>query len=91
MTTPPPPPRIGLNPLTADEVNYNVGLMLRQFVDMQETVGHYQDWLAAMDLKAPPYEMDEGLEATIKTAVGGLDAALDALDMTFINRLIGIW
>lgn len=30
-------------------------------------------------------------ETLIKSAVGDLDTALDAIDMTFINQLVGLW
>ena len=91
MAMPPYPPRIGLNPQTADDVNFQVGTMLRQFTDIKESVGHYQAWLAGVDLKVPPYDMSEELETLIKSAVFGLDTSLDTVDMTFINRLVGIW
>jgi len=97
MTLPPPimppspNPRVGMNPTTGDEVNYSVGTLLRDFVTLKEKVNHYQAWLAGAVLTDPPYDIDPDLDATIKTAVNGLDTSLDAVDMTFINRLVGIW
>jgi hypothetical protein len=91
MTMPPVPVRVGMNPLTADEVNVNVGTLLRQFVIIKENVGHYQAWLAGVDLKAEPYNMEADLEGLLKSAVFGLDSSLDAIDMSFINRLVGVW
>ena len=91
MTIPPSPTRVGLNPVTSDEVNLNVGTLLRQFVDIKENVGHYQEWLAGVDLKAAPYYMEADLETLLKSAVNGLDSSLDTVDMTFINRLVGLW
>lgn len=82
---------VGLTPKTADEINYNVGTLLRRFVDDKESVNHMADALAPLDLKAEPYLMSEEDETLIKSAVNGLDTALDAIDMTFINRLVGIW
>ena len=41
-----PPPRVGMNPQSADEVNMSVGQMLRDFTVLKERVGHYQAWLA---------------------------------------------
>jgi hypothetical protein len=35
--------------------------------------------------------MPEDQETLIKSAVNGLDADLDSVDMTFINRLVGLW
>ena len=84
-------PRVGMNPTTADEVNWQVGTLLRQFIDHAETVGHYQDWLVGVDLKVAPYNMTPELEGAIKSAVGDLNTALEAIDRTFINRLVGIW
>ena len=68
-----------------------MGTLLRQFIDYAETVGHYQDWLLTIDLKVEPYNMTPELESTIKSAIGDLNTALDAIDTTFINRLVGIW
>jgi len=85
------PPRVGMNPQSADEVNVQVGSVLRQFCGIKESIGHYQAWLNGVDLKAEPYNMDADLETLIKSAVIGLDTELDTVDMTFINRLVGIW
>ena len=64
MTIPAPPlppspnPRVGMNPTSGDEVNYNVGQLLRDFVVLKERVGHYQAWLAGVVLTDEPYNMD---------------------------------
>jgi hypothetical protein len=92
MTMPPVyPPRVGMNPQTADEVNMSTGALLRQYVEIMQRVSHNAEWFAGVDLKAEPYNMTAELEGTIKSAVIGLDTALEGVDMTFINRLIGIW
>lgn len=91
MTVPPPPVRVGLSPVSSDEVNMNVGLILRQFTDNKESIGHQREWLAAIDLKAEPYNMTADHETLIKSAIADLDTALDQVDMTFINRLTGLW
>jgi hypothetical protein len=85
------PATVGLSPKTADEVNYSVGIMLRQFTDVQESVGHFREWLAAADLKVAPYNFAADQETLIKSAIADLDTALDGVDMTFINRLTGLW
>jgi hypothetical protein len=41
-------------------------------------------------LKLAPYYFTPDQETQIKTAYSQLDADLDALDMTFVNRLIGM-
>jgi len=81
----------GLTPKNADEVNNNVGVILRRFVDDRESVNHLQANLSPLDLKAEPYLMSAEDETLIKSAVNGLDEALDAVDMTFISRLVGMW
>jgi hypothetical protein len=91
MTMPPIPPRVGMNPQSSDEVNVSTGNMLRDFIVLKERVGHCQAWLNGVDLKTPPYNMSDELETLIKSAVFGLDTSLDAVDMTFINRMVGIW
>lgn len=95
MTMPMPPPggqtTPGLTPTNASDVNTNVGALLRQFSEVKARVGHFQDWLATVDLKAQPYLMTDADETLTKSAIGSLDASLDAVDMTFINRLTGLW
>jgi hypothetical protein len=81
----------GLTPSTAQEVNHNVGTILRRFVDAKNSVSQLQANLAPLDLKAQPYLMTEEDETLIKSAVNGLDTDLDAVDMTFIDRLTGQW
>jgi len=81
----------GSSPANAAEVNTFIGQHLRNFTDTKETIGHDRDWLATADLKLPPYEMTADEETLIKTAILELDNALDAIDMTFINRLTGLF
>ena len=81
----------GMNPSSASEVNVNVGTVLRLFVDNKESIGHMRESLAPIDLKAEPYNMTPEDETLIKSAINDLDTALDAVDMSFINRLVGMW
>ena len=81
----------GLTPKTADEINHNVGTILRRFVDDKESVGHLKESLAPIIMTEPPYTMTAEEETLIKSAVNDLDTALDAIDMTFINQLVGLW
>ena len=81
----------GLTPKTADEINNNVGVILRRFVDDKESVSHMRENLAGLDLQAEPYLMSAEDETLIKSAINDLDTALDAIDMTFINQLVGVW
>jgi hypothetical protein len=91
MTAPPPPTRFGLNPQNGDELNISVGNILRLFTDTKESIDHYAEWMLAVDLKEPPYNVTDEQESVIKSAIIGLDTSLDAVDMTFIRRLTGIW
>jgi hypothetical protein len=91
MSTPPPPATIGSQPKSADEVNNLIGTHLRGFVAARGTVHQDQDFFAATDLKAEPYYFSAAQEADLKTAISQLDAALQAIDMTFINRIVGMW
>lgn len=92
-----PPPNYGtkttpgLAPGNAYDVNYAIGTHLRQYVDIMESIGHDHDSLAPLDLKAEPYNMSADDETLIKSAINGLHDALQAVDMTFINRLTGLW
>jgi len=87
---PPPPTTIGTQPRNADEVNGLIGTHLRGFSASKITINQDAAWLAVTDLKGPPYYFSADQEATIKSAIADLDTALDAVDMTFISRIIGI-
>lgn len=80
----------GLSPQSANDVNMSVGLLLRQYADLRGLIHQQWSWLAAEDLKVPPYDMDPTDETLIKSALGPLDEAQQAVDMTFISRLIGL-
>lgn len=90
-TEPQPPTTVGLSPKTADEVNYSVGSLLRQFTNVKESISRSQEWFASADLKIPPYSMTADQETLIKSAMTDLDTDLDAVDMTFIVRLTGLY
>lgn len=87
---PTPPTTIGAQPINATEVNNRVGNCLRQFLQIQQIIDQNQSWLLGADLKLAPYYFTEAQELDLKSAVGSLDTALDAIDMTFVNRLIGL-
>lgn len=81
----------GLTPPNAQEVNNSVGYILRAFVDNRESVHHLAANLAPLDLTQAPYSMTPEDDTLIKSAVNGLDTALQGIDMTFISRLVGMW
>jgi hypothetical protein len=89
--TPPPPAVTGTAPRTADEVNGIIGLHLRQFKSLKAIIGNDQEWLVACDLQAAPYHFTADQETLLKSAIFGLDTSLDGVDMTFINRLVGMF
>lgn len=82
---------VGAAPKDAVEVNALTGQHLRQFVQIQETINHDFSSLSGIDLKVPPYEMSADDETTLKTAIAQLNTALQAVDMTFINRCTGLF
>lgn len=82
---------VGLSPRSADEVNNQVGMILRQWTDNKESISHYHEWLASADLKVDPYNMTPEEETLIKSAIADLDATLDGVDTTFIDRLTGLF
>jgi hypothetical protein len=91
MTQPASPPAtIGTQPENATVVNQLIGTHLRGFSASKITINQDAAWLAVTDLKVAPYYFSDEQEATIKSAVADLDTALDAVDMTFISRIIGI-
>jgi len=89
-TQPPPPATVGTQPRNADEVNGLVGTHLRGFAASKMAVHTDQEFFLATDLKVAPYWFTADQETLIKSAVAGLDASLQAVDMTFISRIIGM-
>jgi len=85
-----PPATIGSQPDSAYAVNQVIGAHLRQFTQVKTIVGQDREWLAGADLKVAPYYFTDAQETDLKTAVLQLDSALDAIDMTFISRIIGL-
>jgi len=85
------PSVVGLAPNNAAEVNALIGNHLRTFTNIKGTVNQDREWLGTADLKAAPYYFAEEQETLIKSAIADLDTALDAIDMTFINRLTGLY
>jgi hypothetical protein len=86
-----PPDTIGSQPKNAGQVNDTVGLHLRQFLGAKAAVNQDQDFFAGVDLKAAPYYFTPDQETQLKTAISQLDAALDAIDLTFVNRIVGMY
>jgi hypothetical protein len=86
-----PPTTVGLAPVSANEVNALIGTHLRAFTTNKLTINQDREWLGSADLKAPPYYFTVEQETLIKSAVADLDTALDAVDMTFINRITGMF
>lgn len=81
----------GLTPGTSDQVNMEIGTHLRAFVDVKNTIFNDQASLAGLQLQQPPYDMSAADETDIKTAINQLNTALQAVDMTFIDRLTGLF
>jgi hypothetical protein len=89
-TTPPPPATVGTQPRNADEVNGLTGTHLRGFTASKAAIHQDQEFFLATDLKIAPYWFTDDQETLIKSAIAGLDQALQAVDMTFISRIIGM-
>lgn len=87
---PQPPATIGTQPQTASEVNALTGTHLRDFLRMQRVISQDADFFAAADLKAAPYYFTDAQETDLKSAIVALDQELDAVDLTFINRVVGM-
>lgn len=81
----------GLYPKDSAEVNMQAGSLLRQYVNTKDMISRYQAWMAATDLKSAPYTHIAGDETNLKTAIAGLNTALQAIDQTFINRCTGLF
>lgn len=88
--TPPPPATIGTNPKNADEVNGLIGVHLRSFLQVLNQTKQDADFCASADFKVAPYYFTQAQEDTLKSAVNGLNTALQAIDLTDINRVVGM-
>ena len=93
MTLPPEPTApetVGTAPRNAAEVNGLVGLHLKDFLRAKTVINQDREWFLPTDLTAAPYFYSSDQAALIQSAYADLDTALDAIDMTFINRLVGM-
>jgi len=88
--TPPPPDTVGTQPRNATEVNGLVGTHLRDFLVSRARINQDHEFFAVTDLKAAPYYFSDSQEALLKSAITDLDAALDAVDLTFISQIVGM-
>jgi hypothetical protein len=86
-----PPQYVGSQPRDATEVNAMVGQHLRSFVTIKNSINQDAGFLLATELTAAPYYFTADQETLIKSAIAGLDTSLDGVDMTFINRLVGLY
>ena len=91
MTQPPPPAIVGTQPENAMVLNQLIGQHLRAFIDIKNSINQDRDFLEATVLTDAPYHFTADQETLIKSAVLELDSAMDAIDMTFITRLIGLY
>lgn len=89
--TPPPPATIGTNPQSASEVNGLVGTHLKGFLSVRATISQDENFMAATDLTASPYHFTSTQESDIKSAISSLNTALEAIDLTFISRIVGMF
>lgn len=83
-------------PQTADNVLGTVGVTLREFQDLKETLARYKTFMDATDLttlsgwpQAPAVESTA--QSNLQAAVNTLNAALQAFDPTFVNRVTGLY
>ena len=91
MTQPAPPATVGTQPENATVLNQLVGQHLRSFLDIKNSINQDRDFLAATDIKVAPYYFTTDQETLIKSAILTLDDAMDAIDMTFVTRLVGLY
>ena len=87
---PQPPATIGTQPQTAAEVNALVGTHLRDFLRHKAIINQDASFMSGADLKAAPYYFTDTQETDLKSSVLALDTELDAIDLTFINRVVGM-
>jgi hypothetical protein len=85
-----PPTTVGTAPADAYAVNQIIGQHLRTFSQSKLTINQDHSWLSTVDLLAAPYYFTDEQQTLIKSAIADLDTALDAIDMTFISRIVGL-
>jgi hypothetical protein len=84
------PSTVGGNPRSADEINAVIGQHLRAFLAAKVALDQDARFFAATDLKTPPYYFTADQEDALKAAVNSLDTAIDAIDLTFVMRVVGL-
>lgn len=85
-----PPEVIGTNPKNANEVNGTTGVHLKQFLQIRAIIEQDESFMAQADLTVAPYYFTADQSTQIKSAVAGLNTALQAIDLTFISRVVGM-
>ena len=88
---PSPPAKVGTNPRNADEVNALVGTHLKAFLACRGTIEQDENFMLATDLTAAPYYFTDDQQTEIKSAIGALNTSLQAVDLTFISRIVGMF
>jgi hypothetical protein len=84
------PTTVGGNPRSPDEVNAVIGKHLSDFLAAKVAIDQDARFCAATDLKVSPYNFTGDQEDALKAAVSSLDSALDAIDLTFVMRIVGL-
>jgi len=85
-----PPTTVGGNPRSPDEVNAVIGQHLRAFLAAKVSLDQDMRFFAATDLKVSPYNFTSDQEDALKAAVNSLTTAMDAIDLTFVMRVVGL-
>lgn len=80
---------IGTLPAGNNDVNLAIGGLCRQFLLFKDSVHRAQKTFAALDLTLAPYTFDATGNSNLKSALNGLDTAMQAVDTTFIDRVAG--
>jgi hypothetical protein len=80
---------IGTNAQTNNDINLAVGGTCRQFLLFKAQVARLQATLAGLTLTTAPFTFSANDEAVLKSAINGLNTALVAIDVTFINECAG--
>ena len=81
----------GAVPENAGQVNAATGGLLRRCISLRDEVKRYNDFMLATNLQSAPYSMNAQDEANIKSAVDDWNDALQAINLTFTNRLTGLF
>lgn len=78
-------------PLTVGDVQNAVIPVLRNCILLKDQIKRAKDWLDHEDMTQPPVSMSPDYQAEINAAVSDLNTALQAVDLSRVVKVTGLF